>query len=325
MPVCDVCDRGLLSNRGYTLSNTTVGTSEAYWKHMFSGPLSELHNIDPKGQNHAAIPLKISHETPWIVCDKCALLFSFDRNDARQLTKDGKLPSNHGPADLQSVSLASGYAWSQVFGSWPEGLQVGVKGPHLNAPPCDFCRRRLHASEEVLAMKGEAIQPLEEIGALVRRGSASSRVGGQEVWRCCSMCIARSERIAEKLGLESEGPYQVEKLQVQSRGSKQWAALMAFLAFLALGGYLAWRACVDAPWYYWVGFLFCLLAALLAREKSVARKAGRCPKCAGMLVLQPYQMLHADDVQCDHCNGKLYCDEFAIWQSATGEMRPLDT
>ena len=134
----------------------------------------------------------------WLVCEECASMFAFDREVARRFTAEGSRPPGCGPAS-SGVGIAAAYAWTKLYGCWPETIQVRAEAPPETGTPCDFCARRTYPDEEVALVKEPAVQ-LFELDGLRRRGAASNQVGNEAAWLACSLCVARSIRLQKEKG-----------------------------------------------------------------------------------------------------------------------------
>lgn len=86
-PVCDNCNSGLGTDDGYLLTTADVVTSAENWKWMLKTDPTmrmSLSMATDEGERimclHDYINALAALDTPWMVCDKCVLRFSVDRN-----------------------------------------------------------------------------------------------------------------------------------------------------------------------------------------------------------------------------------------------------
>ncbi|MBU0567901.1 hypothetical protein KJ693_02925 [bacterium] len=83
MEACDVCGGRIEKPEGFLLTTKVVVTSKHYWTKY----LRVLSVRIPESQFAAILPNKVadlaSSDTPWMVCDACSRLFSFNRTERR--------------------------------------------------------------------------------------------------------------------------------------------------------------------------------------------------------------------------------------------------
>ncbi len=89
MGYCDICNKVIQEPEGYFLTTKEIATNERCWIDYFKGlktmtgrPYSELGRILPMIVGNRA-----KSDTPWIICETCANIFSFDRSERREKAK----------------------------------------------------------------------------------------------------------------------------------------------------------------------------------------------------------------------------------------------
>jgi hypothetical protein len=196
MPVCDVCGCGMNWGQGYGLTTSQVATSEAYWEFVLTHQWSDHHNEDPHGDALSNLAVNQARmDTAWLVCDRCAELFEFDHNIACKFNREGAVPPGNGPTDAWEVGLAAAYVWSKIYHAWPSSIRLRQEPPPASGSVCDFCRRRVYGDEKIGLLKEAAVEVLERVGQLKRRGDPSKLLAGESFWVCCSLCASRANRL----------------------------------------------------------------------------------------------------------------------------------
>jgi len=105
---CDICGNKTWRQQGYFLTTAEVTTSSYYWvfkrEVLFAMPVPEDAKV---GMFTEDIESSVSDRTPWLVCERCSVLFVFDRKIARDCAIRKTAPPNSGPADLDAVRSAA--------------------------------------------------------------------------------------------------------------------------------------------------------------------------------------------------------------------------
>ncbi|HIC88731.1 MAG TPA: hypothetical protein EYP04_04950 [Anaerolineae bacterium] len=79
---CDTCDRRLNENEGYLLTTKQVVVSDESWRRVFLKWKSMYPDSSPDMHLSWAFQ-RASSDTPWVVCENCASMFSFNPTNAR--------------------------------------------------------------------------------------------------------------------------------------------------------------------------------------------------------------------------------------------------
>jgi ribosomal protein L40E len=88
--VCDTCDRNLGANDGYLLTTKQVVLSVESWRRVF-GKWKREHPALFKDHFFDLAFHRASSDTPWVICESCASMFSFDRKQARDVLQKYRL------------------------------------------------------------------------------------------------------------------------------------------------------------------------------------------------------------------------------------------
>ncbi len=125
MPVCDVCGKETEWRDGYALSTGQVATNRSYWRLVLGSSMSAIPNLDSEGKSLLSIAKQMaSQRSSWLLCEACAVHFTFDRETARQLAVTKTAPPDVGPADEKTVILAAAAAWEELHGNLPPQLKL---------------------------------------------------------------------------------------------------------------------------------------------------------------------------------------------------------
>ncbi len=89
MGKCDICNKDIQEPEGYLLTTKEIATSERCWtdyfrflKDMTGRSFSNLARILP-----VIVGNRTKSDTPWMICETCATIFSFDRHERREKAK----------------------------------------------------------------------------------------------------------------------------------------------------------------------------------------------------------------------------------------------
>jgi hypothetical protein len=181
--------------QGAGLTTTQVATVEAYWKFLLTHQWAIAHETDPTGGILGAlIERQASQDSTWLICDSCAQILGIDPKQYRIYNHQGSKPPGIGPAEEEKVALVAMFAWTQLYESWPTGVQLRDTPPPPTGMVCDFCRRQMYPDEHMALIKPDAVEAFEKSGALRRRGRPGNLTAGMrmDVWVACPFCIARA-------------------------------------------------------------------------------------------------------------------------------------
>ena len=89
MGKCDICNKDIQEPEGYFLTTKEIATNEQCWtdyfkslKTMTGRSFSDFGRILPM-----IVGNRTKSDTPWVICETCANIFSFDRLERREKAK----------------------------------------------------------------------------------------------------------------------------------------------------------------------------------------------------------------------------------------------
>jgi hypothetical protein len=89
MGKCDICNKDIQEPGGYFLTTKEIAVSERWWTNYFTAlkamtgrSFSELAGILPM-----IVGNRTKSDTPWIIRETCADIFTFDRRERREKAK----------------------------------------------------------------------------------------------------------------------------------------------------------------------------------------------------------------------------------------------
>jgi hypothetical protein len=100
--VCDVCNRRMRFEEGYSLRGDQVLLSGDYWLKVLAKPEFASLRSDPSSLMMFA-GQQASHNSGWLVCEPCSGMFQFDRDSARQLAANRADPPGTEVVDLRQM------------------------------------------------------------------------------------------------------------------------------------------------------------------------------------------------------------------------------
>ena len=128
---CDVCLCGLSRPAGYLLTTTEVVSAPGYWRSYYELHKQELVELQVHSYEEFCRAQPVfrtvfgiaAMDTPWLVCDRCILLFGVDHTRARDYAarwwRSRKWwrfrwtfrPPSSGAADISAINMGDGKRW----------------------------------------------------------------------------------------------------------------------------------------------------------------------------------------------------------------------
>jgi hypothetical protein len=103
---CDVCGLRINLVDGYFLTTRQVVTTKDYWNYLYTHQGSHLLKEDPKSTRLPLITAQIAGQVkPWLVCESCSKMFTFDRSLAKKCAITQTAPPGSGPVEIAEAGL----------------------------------------------------------------------------------------------------------------------------------------------------------------------------------------------------------------------------
>ncbi|MBN1535564.1 MAG: hypothetical protein JW908_02445 [Anaerolineales bacterium] len=83
MPLCDSCNKELSEDEGYLLTTAQITSSVASWKNFLVKSSENMPDLlNDSNMLSRMVFARGSSDSPWQICEECAAMFDFDRQQA---------------------------------------------------------------------------------------------------------------------------------------------------------------------------------------------------------------------------------------------------
>ena len=108
MKQCDLCDRPVPLDQGYLLNTQQIVASADSWSSFFIKTQGRHPGLlDDSVRLMSVAYRRASDDTPWVVCERCSAMFSFDRprsrKDLEKYRRTGEFEGGHAVCEVSAV------------------------------------------------------------------------------------------------------------------------------------------------------------------------------------------------------------------------------